>query len=744
MMKAAYNSIRIPPTKLYNLPLVIASVIAVLISISFFFLIMKLNVTNVERKLEDQLQGYVDIFSRGEFPNNCLTRYFPYFYNAEKTMLAVTDRDVEDWNELHQMTGESGEFDIFNPNSAVSTATLPCGAAITPYSANKIVLLHRQKETGPQYTGYDFSLRFARDELNKNLYMLGKIIAGSDDHLPERFKLILHHTNRETETYHLTQNEDEVVTWAPLGFYHGNPDNHEYQRDMIENPELTLAGRWWDIEESGRKNLFLEIQLSNLDKVTAIEIAAEKFLGGRYVSRTGTEYPVPLYEDIKTFQITRHLPQHIHYELYLELEDSLIPASSYTLPPEHRTNIDSLLSDNFESTSLYNYLKQSIRTLYKLYFFAVGYAQCSDSDKVRNTETGRCVYFHYDGQNYYPYRLRVGEILSPPENKSNGDYVEMRVFLEETPVISFWDSIFSIAYVIFIALLIVVLGFVMGRWKQALNAQNRAISELEKINQSLAVYDDIFLHEGARRLKRLMKEINGLLRSAGIHESKEKKHIDSLVLSLTERLKQSTKIFKYEHIVRTAIAKHGHERFSLLKSIKGIISESGYKDEVLLETCFHENEEPLICATSSMDSTELSPDHYFVQAIEKVIDNAVNYRTPGTPIKVSLKTEHLESVIEVTNESKPVPEDKLDAVFKFGSRYTGAVDQPVGADSSTDSMHVHLGIGLFITNQIVCGYEGSCQMKNNPDGRSVTIIVRLPCTCSRLSHKTRQKTQVAD
>ena len=129
-----------------------------------------------------------------------------------------------------------------------------------------------------------------------------------------------------------------------------------------------------------------------------------------------------------------------------------------------------------------------------------------------------------------------------------------------------------------------------------------------------------------------------------------------------------------------------------------------------------------------------------MQAIEKVIDNAVNYRTPGTTIKVSLKTEHLESIIEVTNEGKPVPEDKLVAVFKFGSKFTGAVAQPAGVDASTDTMHVHLGIGLFITNQIICGYEGSCQMKNNPDGRGVTITVRLPCTYSRLSHKTRQKT----
>ena len=50
MMKAAHNSMLIPLTKLSNHTLVIASIIAVLISISFFFLINKLNVSNTERK----------------------------------------------------------------------------------------------------------------------------------------------------------------------------------------------------------------------------------------------------------------------------------------------------------------------------------------------------------------------------------------------------------------------------------------------------------------------------------------------------------------------------------------------------------------------------------------------------------------------------------------------------------------------------------------------------------------------
>ena len=134
-------------------------------------------------------------------------------------MLAVTDRDVEDWNKLHEMAKESGEFDTINPNNTVSVSTLPCGAAITPYNANKIVLLHRHKENEHQNTGYDFRLRFARDEMKKNLYILGKIVVDGDDPLPERFKLILHYTNRKKETYHLEQNEDEVCDMGSIRFF---------------------------------------------------------------------------------------------------------------------------------------------------------------------------------------------------------------------------------------------------------------------------------------------------------------------------------------------------------------------------------------------------------------------------------------------------------------------------------------------------------------------------------------------
>ena len=135
-----------------------------------------------------------------------------------------------------------------------------------------------------------------------------------------------------------------------------------------------------------------------------------------------------------------------------------------------------------------------------------------------------------------------------------------------------------------------------------------------------------------------------------------------------------------------------------------------------------------------------------MEAIETVLSNAYEYRTSGTPIIVFLKMDRGDAIVQVSNHGPTVPDDKLESVFEFGSRFAGAGQLPPeradsgdgansddGADSIDEADWVdisrrrHLGIGLFITKQIVDGYRGHCFMENRPDGSGVTVTLRLPC-----------------
>ena len=739
-MKATYGTMKDILSGMTSRHAGVAAAVGTLSSLLFLIPIVSMNVTHTERMLAEQIESHADVFSSDDFPSNCSSRHFPHFYNARGTPVDVMDRGIGDWHALHRATPLSEPF-LRGQDPSIHVSVLPCAFALTPFDANQIVVLRRNDDTGLRSTGADFRLTFARDD--NALYVLGHVDSTAQDIPPDRFSLRLHYADLTQERFNLVPSDEGRLAWSSIDFYHDDSDGAEPRSGATGRYGAEFTGAWWDDEAEGRTRRYIEFRLGNLDKVTAFQVFADMFVASevgdaKLAARIGTGNPVPLYEEINAYQITKRLSPRVQYELYLLQEGVpyLLSASPSPADDRRSTPLSSNKPDGSRSERL---LSSGIMDLlYRLYFFAADYDSCPAGIPSGNAGTGICVRPPGSDQEQDSYRLRLGKFL-PSTKRGQKDRI---VFVEQTPRIAFWNSMLAVGAAFLVASLTVLVFFAYRNRKRALDelrrthadleqahaSAERRKSDLERMNEALENYDKIFLHEGRRRLRHLGSRIEDVLESANLKGSAEGTEIGNLVSTLAERLDKSTEIFLFQQIVRDLISEHGHGRFSLADTVDDL--ESHYKydlgHEIRFRSYLEDTVQPLLPATGPLDDPKSgSPDGYLQQALEKVIDNAIQYRASGTTITVSLAMEGAHAVVKVSNRGRRVPEDKLASVFELGTRFTGARRKPREATHSESPDRGHLGIGLFICAQIVGGYEGDCRMDNDPDG--VTVTVRLPC-----------------
>ena len=101
-----------------------------------------------------------------------------------------------------------------------------------------------------------------------------------------------------------------------------------------------------------------------------------------------------------------------------------------------------------------------------------------------------------------------------------------------------------------------------------------------------------------------------------------------------------------------------------------------------------------------------------VQALDKLVENAVTFAPPGTTITIGLATigEHAELYVE--NSGSALPDGAADALFA-----------PL-VSRRTDDREGHLGLGLYIARMICEGHGGTISAGNTDVG--VRFTVRLP------------------
>lgn len=101
------------------------------------------------------------------------------------------------------------------------------------------------------------------------------------------------------------------------------------------------------------------------------------------------------------------------------------------------------------------------------------------------------------------------------------------------------------------------------------------------------------------------------------------------------------------------------------------------------------------------------------RVICNLLDNAIKYSSPGTPIKLNVSLQPGQLVIEVINEGKGFAPESIDSVFEMFVR------------GDPEAASVGTGIGLAICKTIVLVHDGQITAKNIPGGACVQLALPL-------------------
>ncbi|QRN99621.1 PAS domain S-box protein [Archangium violaceum] len=102
------------------------------------------------------------------------------------------------------------------------------------------------------------------------------------------------------------------------------------------------------------------------------------------------------------------------------------------------------------------------------------------------------------------------------------------------------------------------------------------------------------------------------------------------------------------------------------------------------------------------------------QVVTNLVGNALQHSPASTPVRVSTWSEGPGVCLEVHNEGAPIPAELLPTLFE---PYRQGPEAGTGRGS--------LGLGLFITRQIVLGHGGTLDVRSTGDD-GTTFTVRLP------------------
>ena len=732
-MKTAYRAMKNRVSRALPYPVTIAALSAISISIILIFTFLTMTLSNVKEELEVNLHKYVRFFASDSRPFACELMTFPFFYNVDAEALNVEDHHIEDWSILTESSKRS-KLQTSSQDPSILYEPRPCGLARTPLDASHSTGRWRADDAKQQFTGYDFAIQFARDTIAQSLYIMGHIETSSQDMLPEQFSLRLDYADRTQQSFTLVPQDRQLVLKASF-LYHFDPSSPKLSPEQEPSHGVTFTGTSWVTVTPLQADKYFEIRLDNAGMITAFDIAAEKLddkEGVRF--RAGTRAPIPLDEETHLYQLTRKMLEPVAYELYL-LPKDLPPVlmSNSRVRRDQKGEVSPVSRQPGRLPRSY-YLSELLSPAYKLYFLFAGIGPCSTAVTSAPPGTETCFRITGPEHNFVSYRLRMGKKFWRDRLYQNEGEVEALVFVEKALNFTHWHLVLSMSSVPFVVPLVGFLAHTNRRKNDAILAQTRtseqladANAKLEEKNRTLADAARVFAHEGRRCLDRTNALIKEVIVAADLQGSREERNIDHGFRDVRTRLLQSPDVLRLPEIVQDGIQRCGHERFSPRESINGVL-EDYEGSEFHFPEPLPGNEEPTLPATALDDpqKSDSSPDHYFVQAMEKIISNAVHYHTPRTTISISLEADRKHVFIHVSNHGPTVPREKLDAVFEYGTRFTGATQKPSEVEESEDAGHAHLGIGLFITKQIVEGYNGSCRMANEPDGTGVIVTIRVP------------------
>ena len=105
----------------------------------------------------------------------------------------------------------------------------------------------------------------------------------------------------------------------------------------------------------------------------------------------------------------------------------------------------------------------------------------------------------------------------------------------------------------------------------------------------------------------------------------------------------------------------------------------------------------------------------FAQMLDKVINNAVEFKQDETSINVRLFKKATGVALSVTNSGPILPENM----------HNQLLNSMISVRKSTTAEQSHLGLGLYVANIIAQYHAGKLSIDNLPDHSGVIVLIEF-------------------
>jgi signal transduction histidine kinase len=114
------------------------------------------------------------------------------------------------------------------------------------------------------------------------------------------------------------------------------------------------------------------------------------------------------------------------------------------------------------------------------------------------------------------------------------------------------------------------------------------------------------------------------------------------------------------------------------------------------------------------------------QMLDKLVDNALGFARPGTPVRVALGREGRAASLSVENQGPPLPAQMRGRLFE-----SMVSIRPAGGEGEP-----HLGLGLYIVRLIAAFHGGEARADDREGGDGVVVGVSMPLHTGSLAGDT--------
>lgn len=238
---------------------------------------------------------------------------------------------------------------------------------------------------------------------------------------------------------------------------------------------------------------------------------------------------------------------------------------------------------------------------------------------------------------------------------------------------------------------------VRWRWDDLSNMAdtlNMLFDRVEQLMQGVRQVSDNIAHDLRTPLTRIKSQIDILLKEFPDQESVQKLSLETdRMLSIFNALLRISRLESEKQ-------RSHFQSINLDQIIKDVIE--------LYEPVA---EEKSIQILSELDVCTIKGDRDLLfQAFANILDNAVKYTPEGGNIRVSLKTEGLDKIIEVRDSGDGVPEADIQRIFERFFR----------SDASRNKSGT--GLGLSLTSAIIKLHDGQIRAENAKPGFSIITV----------------------